>query len=69
MEKTLDEMAAERCETAEDAVVEIQNRVYEATALFERLEFLGKVRGNGHHIRQEAARLIGELMKERWEGK
>jgi len=48
------------------AAVEISNEVYRASSLFERLEEVGKVRGNGHHIRQEVAKFAENLMKERW---
>ena len=51
----------------ETACAEISNSVYEATLLFEKLEFTDrKIRGNGHHIRQKVAMFAKELMKERW---
>lgn len=53
-------------ETLEAAVAEIQNDVFAGTQLLERLADVRIIRGNGHHIRQEAARLVGELLKERW---
>jgi len=53
----------------EDAVLAIEKAVYKATDLFERLEFRKKVWGNGHHIRQNAATQIGEMMKTRWRKK
>ena len=46
----------------------ISNIVYEATELFERLEYLGLVRGNGHHIRQKLARAAMEELRSRWLG-
>lgn len=60
--------------TLEDAKHHIENAVYEATALFERLEYekcatgvkQTKIRGNGHHIRQEASKLVSGLMEKRW---
>lgn len=52
--------------TEDQAVNFIENAVYEASALFERLEWVNKVRGNGHHIRQNIAAKAGELMRERW---
>lgn len=59
--------------TLEDASVEISNRVYAAAGLIEQLEFCksndgGKrIRGNGHHIRQEIAEFAKKLLKENWE--
>jgi len=50
----------------EDAVLAIEKAVYKATYLFERLEMRKKVWGNGHHIRQNSATQIGNIMKERW---
>lgn len=52
--------------TEDQAVNFIENAVYEAGALFERLEGVNKVRGNGHHMRQNIAAKAGELMRERW---
>lgn len=59
--------------TLEDAIAEIGNRVYEATRLIECLEFCkandgGKrIRGNGHHLRQEIAEFAKKLLKEHFE--
>ena len=50
-----------------NAINDIQNEVYKATSLYERLEGENKIIGNGHHMRQEVARFAGELLKERWE--
>lgn len=50
----------------EDAKVIIENAVYEATILIERLENAGKVSGNGHHARQAAAKAAADILKERW---
>lgn len=52
--------------TKELAISEIQNAVYQASHLFERLEGVGKIRGNGHHLMQEVASKAKELMEERW---
>ena len=49
-----------------DAQTAISNEVYSGSALFELLEGKNKVRGNGHHIRQEMARYAQKLMEERW---
>lgn len=54
--------------TKEAAVNRISNLVYEATALFERLEGAGLVRGNGHHMRQKVAAFAQEMVEERWKG-
>lgn len=59
--------------TLEDASAEISNRVYDATRLIECLEFCkandgGKrIRGNGHHIRQDISEFAVKLLKENWE--
>lgn len=59
--------------TLEDASVEISNQVYAATGLIERLELCKandgskRIRGNGHHIRQEIAEFAEKLLKDRWE--
>jgi hypothetical protein len=42
------------------------NEVYQATVMLETLANYRIIRGNGHHIRQEAARLVANLLKERW---
>jgi hypothetical protein len=52
--------------TFPEAECEIGNLVYEATYLLERLADAGIIRGNGHHIRQEAAKRVLDLLKERW---
>lgn len=52
--------------TFQDAETEILNSVYAATVLIEWLEHAGKVRGNGHHIRQEVAAAAAKILKERW---
>lgn len=52
--------------TEDQAVNFIENFVYDATALFEMLEWVNKVYGNGHHMRQNIAAKAGELMRERW---
>ena len=59
--------------TIEDASAKISKSVYKATRLIEYLEFCkasdgGKrIRGNGHHIRQEIAEFAVKLLKERWD--
>jgi hypothetical protein len=44
----------------------LENAVYEAAALIEKLEYAGKVDGNGHHARQKIAALAGEELASRW---
>ena len=44
----------------------IENAVYVATELFERLEGAGLVWGNGHHMRQKIAKMAADLVEERW---
>lgn len=56
-----------------DASNVLSNRVYESTRLIEELEYRkaedgGKrIRGNGHHLRQEIAAFAAKLLKENWE--
>lgn len=52
--------------TWREAEAELSNLVYSATFLIERLEYAGKVRGNGHHVRQEIVEFATEKLKERW---
>ena len=49
----------------DETVRRIENSVYEATALFERMEGAGRLAGNGHHARQKAAAAIAEEMRNR----
>jgi hypothetical protein len=53
----------------EDAMIELENRIYEATGLFEYLEHAGKVFGNGHHMRQQAQNAVRRIVKEHWNEK
>ncbi len=50
----------------EDAAVAASNAAYDALGIFESLEHAGKVRGNGHHMRQEIAKAAADLVRERW---
>lgn len=54
--------------TLETAQRAIENCVYEATALIEKLEHAGKVRGNGHHARQKIAEEAKDELTRRWTG-
>lgn len=51
--------------TAETAIAEIENAVYEASSLLERLEGVGRLLGNGHHARQNVAAFAANELKER----
>lgn len=53
--------------TLSDAENAISKSVYAATQLIEQLEYAGRIRGNGHHLRQEIAEFAVKLMRERWE--
>lgn len=59
--------------TLEDASAEISKRVYAATGLIEKLEYCKasdgskRIRGNGHHLRQEISEFAVKLPKENWE--
>ena len=56
----------------DEAKVELSNRIYEAARLIEMLEYCraedgGKrIRGNGHHMRQQIAEYATDLLSERW---
>jgi hypothetical protein len=52
--------------TREQAEAEISKAVYEATAIFERLEGQGLIMGNGHHARQKLAQAAVEDLRSRW---
>jgi hypothetical protein len=52
--------------TKESASVEISNRVYQAALLFEQLESLGLIQGNGHHLAQKVAEFAKTLLDKRW---
>jgi len=52
--------------TLDEAKNIIGQEIYDNSHLFERLEGVGKVRGNGHHIMQKMASLAQEMMVERW---
>lgn len=54
----------------DDAVAELQNAVYAATSLIERLEYCGikRIRGNGHHLRQEISEFCAKVLTENWGG-
>jgi phosphotransacetylase len=54
--------------TLEEAQAKIQNEVYAATLILEKLEVAGLVTGNGHHMRQKVAAFASEMVKERWTG-
>ncbi len=46
---------------------QIMNAVYVATSLIETWQHQGFIIGNGHHVRQEAAALVGNLVESRWQ--
>jgi hypothetical protein len=54
--------------TLADAEAELSKEVYRASLLFERLEGVQSVRGNGHHMAQSMAEKAVELLRERWQG-
>lgn len=63
---TYEKRPKELPKTFSEAETEVLNEVYTATQLLERLADAHLIRGNGHHIRQAAARLVADLLKERW---
>ena len=50
------------------AALTAANEAYEALHIFEDLEMAGKIRGNGHHMRQRIAEAAASLVRERWIG-
>lgn len=54
--------------TFEQAKARLSSAVYEAALLYERLEGVRKVRGNGHHMAQDIAAKAVKLLEERWTG-
>ncbi len=50
----------------EDAKSILSEKVYENTRLIELLEGVGKIKGNGHHIRQKLSADVEKILEERW---
>ena len=56
----------------ETAKAELSNALYKASRLVEELEYIHtpkghqRIRGNGHHIRQEICKFGTDLLEERW---
>lgn len=65
-EKALDPRTRPIQLSLDEARGQISTAIYEATALFEQLEASGRVRGNGHHMRQAVAEFATKLLRERW---
>ena len=55
-----------RAMSLEDAKAALANAVYEASYLLERLEYAGKVNGNGHHARQAVAKFATDELESSW---
>lgn len=53
----------------EKAKTELSNRIYDTARIIELLGGKGKVRGNGHHIRQNIAAYAENLLEEKWRDK
>ena len=58
----------EKCRTMSknDLETHLSRLVYEATQLLKTLENLGRIRGNGHHARQNLADAAVAELKDRW---
>lgn len=54
--------------TLAEAERELSSAVYSAALLFERLEGVGSVRGNGHHVAQNIAQKAVDELRYRWQG-
>ena len=52
--------------TLDEAKTELSNAVYAAALFIERLEYAGKVSGNGHHAAQHIAKLACDELESRW---
>ncbi len=50
----------------ETAANELSNRIYLAAGLIEDLENFGRLKGNGHHIRQSIALYAETELRRRW---
>lgn len=48
------------------ALTDIGNTVYDACALYEQLEYTDQVFGNGHHMRQYAAKAAMHILFKQW---
>ena len=55
-----------RAMTLDEAKTELSNAVYAAALFIERLEYAGKVSGNGHHAAQHIAKLACDELESRW---
>lgn len=53
----------------EELEIELNNNVYLACQLIEKLENAGRIIGNGHHIRQNIAKFAQDTLKSRWKDK
>lgn len=49
------------------ASAKLSNAVYLACRLLEDLQVFGRLRGNGHHMRQAVAEFAANLLRERWQ--
>ena len=45
---------------------DVESMAYKAGLIFEVLEHTGHIIGNGHHIAQEIAEYVKQMLKERW---
>lgn len=52
--------------TKEDAKCMISNNVYKASFLYEQLEGVGRIKGNGHHIMQQLCKHAEYLIEKYW---
>ena len=61
-----DTLARAEAMTLDQARNQLSDSVYQATKLVEALESVGKIVGNGHHIRRTLAKASSDLLAERW---
>jgi len=52
--------------TKEDIVTYLEQSVYNVCLIFEQLEGLNKIRGNGHHIAQDISHYTKKELLNRW---
>lgn len=49
-----------------EAKDDLSNAIYAAARHIEEFEYLGKIRGNGHHQRQKIAEFAAKMLEDNW---
>ena len=58
--------AEERTIIPDEIRIELENAVYRATYIIEKLEGQGHIQGNGHNIRQQITTFAVRMLVSRW---